>query len=93
MTGFPQDCLFADPGSETYAALGLTKSVAKTLFSYETPLAIKRRMDQGATGDLQVAGPVGVWVWVWEPSADRAADQAEGQGGRGWGGGARGQGF
>lgn len=33
MTGFPPDCLLADPDSGTYEALGLVKGVRQTFFS------------------------------------------------------------
>jgi hypothetical protein len=32
-TGFPSDCLLADPDGATYAALGLVKGVRQTFFS------------------------------------------------------------
>jgi hypothetical protein len=35
VTGFPSDCLFADPDSASYKALGLVKGVKQTFFSYD----------------------------------------------------------
>jgi hypothetical protein len=35
VTGFPQDCLLADPASATYEALGLVKGLRQTFFGSE----------------------------------------------------------
>jgi hypothetical protein len=35
VTGFPRDCLLADPGSVTYEALGLVKGLRQTFFGAE----------------------------------------------------------
>jgi hypothetical protein len=35
VTGFPRECLLADPGSVTYEALGLVKGVRQTFFGSE----------------------------------------------------------
>jgi peroxiredoxin len=35
VTGFPRDCLLADPDSTTYEALGLVKGLRQTFFGSE----------------------------------------------------------
>ncbi|GLC33981.1 hypothetical protein PLESTB_000825100 [Pleodorina starrii] len=75
VTGFPADCLFADPDNALYDALGLVKGVGATFFSADTPFAIKRRMDEGRTGDLQDI------MSRWQPWLPPKPDQAFQQGG------------
>lgn len=61
--------------SATYEALGLVKGVGQTFLSWDTPLAIKRRMDSGQTKDLQDV------LSRWEPWIPPKQDQAFQQGG------------
>ncbi|PNH01460.1 hypothetical protein TSOC_012650 [Tetrabaena socialis] len=75
VTGFPADLLFADPGNALYDALGLVRGVGATFFSADTPLAIKRRMDEGRTGDL------GDVLSRWQPWLPPKSEQAYQQGG------------
>ena len=43
LTGFPPERLLADPGTQTYDALGLERGLAAAFFSPRTPLAIAKR--------------------------------------------------
>jgi hypothetical protein len=80
VTGFPADCLFADPDNVLYDALSLVKGVGVTFLSYDTPLAIKRRMDTGSTADLQDI--LGRWQpWI-PPKNDQVGECAAGWAGR-----------
>jgi peroxiredoxin len=74
-TGFPAEYLYVDPESATHEALGLTKGVGRTFFNIQTPLAIKKRMDEGRTGDLKTV--LSKWK-AWNPPR---MDQALQQGG------------
>lgn len=74
MTGFPAENLFVDPENATYNALGLVKGVAQTFFSINTPLAIKRRMDEARTGDLADI------MSRWQPWIPPKQDQVRGRG-------------
>lgn len=75
VTGFPAELLLVDPETSTYDALGLNKGLKETFLSWETPQAIKRRMDSGATQDLQDV------MKVWQPWQPPRNDQALNQGG------------
>lgn len=73
VTGFPPDALFADPNSDTYKALGLVKSVQNTFFKWDTPVAIKKRLDEGRMGDLQDV--LSRWIPWLPPKQDQAFQQ------------------
>jgi len=75
VTGFPAENLLVDPENVTYTALGLYKNVQKTFFDINTPLAIKKRMDEKRMGDLQTV------LSKWEPWLPPKPDQAYQQGG------------
>lgn len=75
VTGFPAESLLVDPETVTYDALGLKKGVKETFLSWETPQAIKKRMDSNATADLQEV------MKNWQPWQPPRPDQALNQGG------------
>ncbi|GFR42732.1 hypothetical protein Agub_g13914, partial [Astrephomene gubernaculifera] len=75
VTGFPRDSLFADPENALYDALGLVRSVGATFFSIETPLALKRRVEEGRTADLAEV------FQRWQPWIPPRSEQALQQGG------------
>lgn len=74
-TGFPAELLFCDPDNISYNALSLKQGVGLTFFSVETPLAIKKRMDEGTMGDLSEILP------RWTPWVPPKTQQAFQQGG------------
>lgn len=74
-TGFPAENLFCDPDNISYDALSLKAGVGATFFSFETPLAIKKRMDEGRDGDLKEIMP------RWTPWIPPKTEQAFQQGG------------
>ncbi|KAG2491089.1 hypothetical protein HYH03_010533 [Edaphochlamys debaryana] len=74
-TQFPTDLLFADPANALYDALGLVKGVGVTFLSIDTPLAIKKRIDEDRTGDLMEIMP------RWKPWLPPKSDQGLQQGG------------
>lgn len=85
-TGFPRDCLFADPENALYDALGLYRGLGVTFLSVATPFAIKKRMDEARTGDLQDILPR--WQpWI-PPKLEQVGGGAEQQGAEGPGPGA-----
>lgn len=73
--GFPRECLYSDPTSSTYAALGLYKGVDKTFFSATTPLALLARAQKDGAKDL-----LGVLA-RWKPWTPPETSQALQQGG------------
>ncbi len=81
-TGFPRDCLFADPENALYDALGLYRGLGVTFLSVATPFAIKKRMDEARTGDLQDILP------RWQPWIPPKLEQVGGEGENGRRGGA-----
>jgi hypothetical protein len=74
-TGFPAENLFVDPETLTYQALGLAKGVRQTFFSMDTPMAIMKRIDGNALGDLKDV------LGRWQPWNPPKPDQALNQGG------------
>lgn len=74
-TGFPAGNLLVDPHNVSYEALGLYNSVVKTFFSWETPLAIKKRIDEGNLADI------GNVLKNWKPWIPPKSGQANQQGG------------
>lgn len=76
LTGMPAECIFADPDSASYAALGLYQSVARTFFNPATPLAFQRRLAEGKTDDI-----VEVVTKTWKPWVPPRSSQAFQQGG------------
>lgn len=75
-----------DPTSSAYAALGLSKGVTQTFLSWNTPLAIKKRMDEGRTADL--ADIMARWQpWI-PPQQDQVCICVGWGGWGGWVGGA-----
>lgn len=75
VTGFPAENLFVDPETATYEALGLVKGVGETFFTINTPLSIKKRMDEGKTGDLQDV--MAKWQPWTPPRMDQSLQQGE----------------
>lgn len=76
VTGFPRECLLADPGSVTYEALGLVKGVRQTFFGRETAFSFLGRMRrQGGMDDLKDV------LGRWKPWIPPKQDQAFQQGG------------
>ena len=55
LTGFPRERLLADPGTQTYDALGLERGLAAALFSPRTPLALARRASTAAGREAAAA--------------------------------------
>lgn len=72
---FPRELLFADPENAAYAELGMTKGLATTFFSPETPLAILRRVQKDGATDLLAA------TARWKPWLPPKSDQGLQQGG------------
>jgi len=76
LTGMPAECIFADPDSASYAALGLYQSVARTFFNPATPLAFQKRLAEGKTDDI-----VNIVTKTWKPWVPPRSNQAFQQGG------------
>lgn len=74
-TGFPKECLYADPDNAAYDALGFNKGVTKTFFDPSTPFAIKDRIEKDGASDLRDVLP------RWKPWLPPKADQGLQQGG------------
>ncbi|WIA37036.1 hypothetical protein OEZ86_014019 [Tetradesmus obliquus] len=74
VTGFPRDCLLADPGSVTYEALGLVKGLQQTFLAKETAFSFLGRLRRpGGMADLKDV--MGRWKpWV-PPKQDQALQQ------------------
>ena len=77
LTGFPQTRLLADPGTQTYDALGLERGLAAAFFSPKTPLAIARRVST-AGGRKGLGEALGKWKAFLPP---RILKDAQFQGG------------
>jgi len=61
--GFPRECLYSDPESVCYAALGLYKSASRTFVNPATPYAILRRLQTDGAQDLRkVLGRWKAWI-------------------------------
>lgn len=60
LTGFPPERLLADPGTQTYDALGLERGLAAAFFSPKTPLAIAKRAST-EQGRKRLGEALGKW--------------------------------
>ena len=60
LTGFPAERLLADPGTQTYDALGLERGLAAAFLSPRTPLAIVKRAST-AEGREGLGSALGKW--------------------------------
>jgi hypothetical protein len=72
VTGFPRECLLADPGSVTYEALGLVKGVRQTFFGAEVCVgrwALRKSRQQQQQQQQHSEAAVGhqeqQWVQLW----------------------------
>jgi hypothetical protein len=72
LTGFPRERLLADPGTQTYDALGLERGLAAALFSPRTPLALARRASTAA-GREGLGAALGKWKAFLPPRVLRDA--------------------
>ena len=71
--GFPRECLYTDPESQCYEAIGLYKSVSRTFFNPATPYAMLDRIKRDGMRDLfEVLGRWKVWM---PPKQDQAFQQ------------------
>ena len=77
LTGFPAERLLADPGTQTYDALGLERGLAAAFFSPRTPLAIAKRASTAA-GREGLGAALGKWRVFLPP---RVLKDAQYQGG------------
>jgi len=73
--GFPKACLYSDPTSGTYEALGLYKSVQQTFLDPATPRAILKRIQKDGAKELVSA------TRRWKPWIPPESSQAFQQGG------------
>jgi hypothetical protein len=71
--GFPRECLYSDPTSSTYSAIGLYKGVGETFFNAQTPYSLLARVQKDGAQDL--LGALSRWKPWTPPDTSQALQQ------------------